>query len=63
VAEGIESEEVAVWLRDENIDMLQGFYLGRPSFERPWLDNKTDATPTMTTVSYETEGDGLSPCY
>lgn len=38
VAEGIEDEETAQWLRDENVDMLQGFHLGRPSFDRPWLD-------------------------
>jgi diguanylate cyclase (GGDEF)-like protein len=37
VAEGIEDEEVAQWLRDENVDMLQGYHLGRPSFEKPWL--------------------------
>lgn len=37
VAEGIEDEETAQWLRDENVDMLQGFHLGRPSFDRPWL--------------------------
>ncbi|MGE0109689.1 MAG: EAL domain-containing protein, partial [Bdellovibrionales bacterium] len=37
VAEGIETQEVADWLRAEKVDMLQGFFLGRPSFERPWL--------------------------
>jgi diguanylate cyclase (GGDEF)-like protein len=36
VAEGIESKDVAQWLKNENVDMLQGFYHGRPSFERPW---------------------------
>lgn len=40
VAEGIEDEETAVWLRQENVDMLQGYHLGRPSFDRPWLDGK-----------------------
>ncbi|MDD3181720.1 MAG: EAL domain-containing protein [Alphaproteobacteria bacterium] len=38
VAEGIEDEETAVWLRQENVDMLQGYHLGRPSFVKPWLD-------------------------
>ncbi len=36
VAEGIETEGVAGWLREEKIDMLQGYYLGRPSLEKPW---------------------------
>lgn len=36
VAEGIEDEAVAQWLRKENVDMLQGFHLARPSFDRPW---------------------------
>lgn len=43
VAEGIETEEVAEWLRREGIDMLQGFHLGRPSLERPWLENTKTA--------------------
>jgi len=38
IAEGIENEETSVWLRDAGIDLLQGFYHGRPSFDRPWLD-------------------------
>lgn len=37
VAEGIETEDVAEWLRNEGIDMFQGFLLGRPSLARPWL--------------------------
>ena len=44
VAEGIESEDVAEWLRREGIDMLQGFHLGRPSLDRPWLDSTAPAT-------------------
>jgi len=36
VAEGIETEDVALWLRAENVDMLQGYLLGRPSLDRPW---------------------------
>lgn len=38
VAEGIETQEVADWLRAEKVDMFQGFLLGRPSFEKPWLN-------------------------
>lgn len=46
VAEGIETEDVAEWLRREGIDMLQGFHLGRPSLERPWLEDKTKQAAT-----------------
>ncbi|MER2520217.1 MAG: GGDEF and EAL domain-containing protein [Bdellovibrionales bacterium] len=38
VAEGVETEEVADWLRRENVDMMQGYYFGKPSLERPWLE-------------------------
>lgn len=41
VAEGIESEEVAIWLRKEHIDMLQGYYFGKPTLDRPWLTTKS----------------------
>lgn len=41
VAEGIEDEETAQWLRNENVDMLQGYHLGRPSFDKPWLAGQT----------------------
>ncbi|MCL2469710.1 MAG: bifunctional diguanylate cyclase/phosphodiesterase [Alphaproteobacteria bacterium] len=35
VAEGIENEETALWLRDEGADYLQGYHIGRPSFDQP----------------------------
>ena len=41
VAEGIETEDVAQWLRREKVDMLQGYYFGRPSLDKPW-QTKTD---------------------
>ena len=37
VAEGVETEDVANWLRREKVDMMQGYFFGRPSLERPWL--------------------------
>lgn len=43
VAEGIEDEETAQWLRNEGIDLLQGYHLGRPSFDKPWLPVGTAA--------------------
>jgi EAL domain-containing protein (putative c-di-GMP-specific phosphodiesterase class I) len=36
VAEGVENAEDAEILRAEAVDYLQGFYIGRPSVERPW---------------------------
>jgi EAL domain-containing protein (putative c-di-GMP-specific phosphodiesterase class I) len=38
VAEGVETEDVAQWLIKEKVDMMQGYYFGRPSLDRPWLD-------------------------
>ena len=37
VAECVESEEVAVLLAREGVHYLQGYHLGRPSFDRNWL--------------------------
>lgn len=62
VAEGIESEDVAEWLRNENVDMLQGYHLGRPSLERPWLSvaGKTeDALSSACALAHE---GGTSAC-
>ncbi|MCL2473997.1 MAG: EAL domain-containing protein [Alphaproteobacteria bacterium] len=35
VAEGIETAEVAEWLRYVKVDYMQGYYFGKPSLERP----------------------------
>ena len=37
VAEGVENAEDAAILRAEGVGYLQGYHIGRPSFERPWL--------------------------
>jgi diguanylate cyclase (GGDEF)-like protein len=37
VAEGVETEDVADWLRREKVDMMQGYYFGKPSLDKPWL--------------------------
>ncbi len=34
VAEGVETADVADWLRRAHVDMLQGYYFGKPLFER-----------------------------
>lgn len=45
VAEGVETEDVADWLRREKVDMMQGYYFGKPSLEKPWLSLKGAAAP------------------
>lgn len=35
IAEGIEVEEEAKWLIDNQVDLLQGYYFGRPSYREP----------------------------
>jgi len=47
VAEGIEDAETAQWLRREGVDMLQGFFFGRPSFDKPWLCDGIKAPPAV----------------
>jgi diguanylate cyclase (GGDEF)-like protein len=39
VAEFVETEEEAAFLRTEGVTYLQGYYYGKPSFERPWLSS------------------------
>ncbi len=39
VAECVESAEDAELLRAEGIAYLQGYHIGRPTIERPWLEN------------------------
>jgi diguanylate cyclase (GGDEF)-like protein len=45
VAEGVETEDVADWLRREKIDMMQGYYFGRPSLDKPWISLRGAAAP------------------
>lgn len=35
VAEGVETEEAAAWLRKANVDHMQGYYFGRPEADTP----------------------------
>ena len=37
VAEGVEHEAAAAWLRDADVEMQQGFFHGHPQPDRPWL--------------------------
>jgi diguanylate cyclase (GGDEF)-like protein len=45
IAEGVENEDVAQWLRQEKVDMMQGYYFGRPALDRPWLELKGAEAP------------------
>ena len=44
VAEGVETAEVAEWLKNAKVDMMQGYYFGKPSLEKPWLSQKGAGT-------------------
>jgi EAL domain-containing protein (putative c-di-GMP-specific phosphodiesterase class I) len=55
VAEGVETLEVATWLRNAHIDYLQGYYFGKPSLERPaglvaGVSPLSQAAPSATTL-------------
>ncbi|WP_420862276.1 EAL domain-containing protein [Algirhabdus cladophorae] len=41
VAEGIESREDALYLIDQGVDCLQGYFFGVPSVKAPWHTEKT----------------------
>lgn len=43
VAEGVETPEVADWFRREKVDMMQGYYFGKPSLDRPWIQKPVTA--------------------
>ena len=45
VAEGVETEDVAEWLRKEKVDMMQGYYFGKPSLDKPWIQLKGASAP------------------
>ncbi len=51
VVEGIETQDVAEWLRLERADMLQGYYFGYPTLDRPWDKKEAKEETTKTTSS------------
>ncbi len=51
VAEGVESGDVAAWLRREKIDMMQGYYFGKPSLEKPWLAKNAETAGSADMLS------------
>ena len=48
VAECVETEDVAKLLAGEGIDYLQGYYFGKPSFDRPWLRSEAPLLQAAT---------------
>jgi len=53
VAECVASAEDAAILRDEGVGLLQGYYFGRPSLDRPWLEQPRSPVAAMTIASTE----------
>jgi diguanylate cyclase (GGDEF)-like protein len=49
VAEGVETADIADWLRRAKVDLLQGYYFGKPSLDKPWLDASKATTPVILT--------------
>jgi EAL domain-containing protein (putative c-di-GMP-specific phosphodiesterase class I) len=49
VAEGVETAAEAAILRREGIGYMQGYYYGRPSLDRPWLQPQAEAAAKLNT--------------
>ncbi len=45
VAEGVETQEVADWLRGAKVDYMQGYFFGKPALERPEVAAPTSPEP------------------
>ncbi|HEU0118702.1 MAG TPA: bifunctional diguanylate cyclase/phosphodiesterase, partial [Alphaproteobacteria bacterium] len=48
VAEGVETADVADWMRRAHVDMLQGYYFGKPELGRPWTNEKKAETTSAS---------------
>ncbi|HEV2335720.1 MAG TPA: GGDEF and EAL domain-containing protein [Stellaceae bacterium] len=53
VAECVASAEDAAILRGAGVGLLQGYYFGRPSLDRPWLEQPRPPVPVTTIASSE----------
>jgi diguanylate cyclase (GGDEF)-like protein len=51
VAEGVETAEVAEWLKREKVDMMQGYYFAKPTIERPWIKAESAKIQAARTIS------------
>lgn len=50
IAECVEDEEIAEMLSRQGVNFLQGYYFGRPTFERPWLHGVKRREATSGTI-------------
>ena len=41
VVEGVETTEIAEWFKMERVDMMQGYFFGKPTLDPPWRDKKS----------------------
>jgi len=57
VAEGVETAAEAAILHREGIGYLQGYYYGRPSLDRPWLQAPANADAAMLPGRQAAAGD------
>ena len=57
VAEGVETAAEAAILHREGIGYMQGYYYGRPSLDRPWLQAPANADPTVFAGKQAAAGD------
>jgi diguanylate cyclase (GGDEF)-like protein len=57
VAEGVETAAEAAILHREGIGYLQGYYYGRPSLDRPWLQAPANADATVFAGKQAAAGD------
>lgn len=46
VVEGVETTEIAEWFRMERVDMMQGYFFGKPLLDPPWREKKVAETAT-----------------
>jgi len=49
IVEGVETEEIAVWMRNARVDYMQGYYFGKPSLELP--QENANVTPIAAPVA------------
>jgi len=52
VAEGVETQETADWLRSARVDYMQGYFFGKPSLDRPGaVSGNTTTTPPASPMA------------
>jgi diguanylate cyclase (GGDEF)-like protein len=54
VAEGVETQEIATWLRSAKVDYMQGYFFGKPSLELPAPQVVEKSLSTIGEVAFVT---------